>query len=270
MFEYAFMRRAFAVGLLLGVIMPCIGVMIVLKRLSMLGDALSHTSLAGVAAGLLLDIDPVPGATAACVAAAFGIEVIRKKIPQYAELSIAVMLSAGVGLAGVLSGFVRNAAGFNSFLFGSIVAITPGELTATAVISVLVLAAFVLLYKELFAIALDENAAHRAGVPVGAVRCILTAATVSVAARTVGALIVSSMLVLPVACAMQVARSYRQTVLFSILFAEGFIAAGLTLAFYAGLKPGGTIVLLGVGCLLVILAGKTAAAHFSRRKRDVK
>ena len=170
--------------MLLGVIMPCIGVMIVLKRLSMLGDALSHTSLAGVAAGLLLDIDPVLGATAACVAAAFGIEVIRKKIPQYAELSIAVMLSAGVGLAGVLSGFVRNAAGFNSFLFGSIVAITPGELTATAVISVLVLAAFVLLYKELFAIALDENAAHRAGVPVGAVNSlytILTAATVSVA-----------------------------------------------------------------------------------------
>ena len=145
MFEYAFMRRAFAVGLLLGVIMPCIGVMIVLKRLSMLGDALSHTSLAGVAAGLLLDIDPVLGATAACVAAAFGIWVIRKKIPQDAELSIAVMLSAGVGLAGVLSGFVQNAAGFNSFLFGSIVAITPGELTATAVISVLVLAAFVLL-----------------------------------------------------------------------------------------------------------------------------
>lgn len=236
MFEYAFMRRAFAVGLLLGVIMPCIGVMIVLKRLSMLGDALSHTSLAGVAAGLLLDIDPVLGATATCVAAAFGIEVIRKKIPQYAELSIAVMLSAGVGLAGVLSGFV-------------------------------------LLYKELFAIALDENAAHRAGMPVGAVNSlytILTAATVSVAARTVGALIVSSMLVLPVACALQLARSYRQTVLFSILFAEGFIAAGLMLAFYAGLKPGGTIVLLGVGCLLVILAGKTAAAHFARRKRDTK
>ena len=146
-------------------------------------------------------------------------------------------------------------------------------MTATAVISVLVLTAFVLLYKELFAIALDEHAARRAGVPVGAVNSIytiVTAATVSVAARTVGALIVSSMLVLPVACAMQVARSYKQTVLFSILFAEGFIAAGLTLAFYAGLKPGGTIVLLGVGCLLVILAGKTAAAHFSRRKRDVK
>ena len=81
MFEYAFMQRAFAVGLMLGVIMPCIGVTIVLKRLSMLGDALSHTSLAGVAGGLLLGIDPVLGATVTCVCAAFGIEAIRKKMP---------------------------------------------------------------------------------------------------------------------------------------------------------------------------------------------
>ena len=105
---------------------------------------------------------------------------------------------------------------------------------------------------------------------VNSIYTILTAATVSVAARTVGALIVSSMLVLPVACAMQVARSYKQTVLFSILFAEGFIAAGLTLAFYAGLKPGGTIVLLGVGCLLVILTVKTILAHRPRRKCETK
>ena len=110
MFEYAFMRRAFAVGLLLGVIMPCIGVMIgAANAFPCWGMALSIPHWRAWLAGLLLDIDPVLGATAACVAAAFGIEVIRKKIPQYAELSIAVMLSAGVGLAGVLSGFVQNA-----------------------------------------------------------------------------------------------------------------------------------------------------------------
>ena len=214
-FEYLFMQRAFVVGILLAAVVPCVGMVVVCKRLSMIGDALSHTSLAGVAAGLLLGVNPVAGAAAACVAASFGIEAIRRKLPRYSEMSISIIMSAGIGLAGVLSGFVKNSANFNSFLFGSIVAITPGELTATAVISVLVLAAFVLLYKELFAIVLDENAAHRAGVPVGAVNSIytiLTAATVSVAARTVGALIVSSMLVLPVACAMQVARSYKQTV----------------------------------------------------------
>lgn len=268
MFEYAFMQRAFAVGLMLGVIMPCIGVTIVLKRLSMLGDALSHSSLAGVAGGLLLGIDPVLGATVTCVCAAFGIEAIRKKMPQYAELSIAIMLSAGVGLAGVLSGFVQNASGFNSFLFGSIVAIQPTELLWTACISGGVLLTFLLLYKELFYMALDEHAARRAGVPTGVINSIftvLTAATISVSARTVGALIVSSMLVVPVACGMQLGKSYRQTVLWSIFFAESSIAGGLTLAFYAGLKPGGTIVLLSVVWLLILLLGKGAATLLGRR-----
>ena len=87
------MQRAFLVGILLALIIPCVGIVIVLKRLSMIGDALSHTSLAGVAAGLLFNINPVLGATAACVAAAFGIEAIRKKLPRYAEMSIAIILS---------------------------------------------------------------------------------------------------------------------------------------------------------------------------------
>ena len=104
MFEYAFMQRAFIVGVLLALIIPLIGVTVVLRRLSMLGDALSHTSLAGVAAGLLLNVNPVFGASVFCVGAAFGIEGIRRRFPRYAELSISVMLSAGVGLAGVLSG----------------------------------------------------------------------------------------------------------------------------------------------------------------------
>lgn len=192
-FEYPFMQRAFLVGVLLALIIPCVGIVIVLKRLSMIGDALSHTSLAGVAAGLLFNINPVLGATAACVAAAFGIEAIRKKLPRYAEMSIAIILSAGVGLAGVLSGFVRSAASFNSFLFGSIVAISDGELYTVAVVSGIIVLAFLFLYKELFYLALDERAARMSGIPVGIINSVFTvliAVTVSIAARTVGALIV--------------------------------------------------------------------------------
>ena len=275
-FEYAFMQRAFLVGVLLGAIIPCIGIVIVLKRLSMIGDALSHTSLAGVAAGLLLNVNPVLGATAACVAAAFGIEAIRKKMPKYAEMSIAIMMSAGVGLAGVLSGFVKNAANFNSFLFGSIVAISDAELAVVAVVSGIILLSFVLLYKALFYLALDERAARLAGVPTGIVNSlftVLTAVTVSIAARTVGALIVSSMMVVPVACGMQFGRSYKQTVLWSIAFAELFTVSGLFLAYYGRLKPGGTIVLVGVITLLLIFTGKFLFAHRqktlrARRKND--
>ena len=117
--QYGFMQRAFIVGILLAVITPCIGITIVLKRMSMIGDALSHASLAGVALGLLLGINPVFGAGATCIVAALGIEAIRKKIPRYSEMAISVIMSAGIGLAGVLSGFVQNSANFNSFLFGN-------------------------------------------------------------------------------------------------------------------------------------------------------
>jgi zinc transport system permease protein len=257
------MRRAFAVGLLLAVIIPCIGIIVVLKRLSMMGDALSHSSLAGVAAGLILGINPIVGAGAVCIAAALSIEAIRKRIPKYSEMSIAIILSAGVGLAGVLSGFVKNAANFNSFLFGSIVAISDFEMILVACVSFAVLAAFVLLHKELFYVALDERAARLAGVPVRSVNfvfTILTAVTVSIASRTVGALIVSSMMVVPTACAMQLGKSYRQTVAGSIAFAVAFTLLGLFLSYYARLKPGGTIVLLGVVCFLMILLVKKLAA----------
>jgi zinc transport system permease protein len=262
------MRRAFVVGILLAVIIPCVGVIVVLKRLSMIGDALSHTSLAGVAAGLILGINPVLGAVAACVAAALGIEVIRKRLPQYAEMSIAIVLSAGVGLAGVLSGFVQSAANFNSFLFGSIVAIQDFELGMAVAVGLAVMLAFLLLYKELFYIALDERAARLAGIPVRSVNVvftILTAVTVSVAARTVGALIVSSLMVIPVACAMQFGRSYRQTVLWSVGCAVFFMVSGLTAAYYLRLRPGGAVVLIGVASLLLILLGKQAARMIAKK-----
>ena len=259
MFQYAFMQRAFIVGILLAAVIPCIGMVIVCKRLSMIGDALSHTSLAGVASGLILGVNPVFSAAAACILAAFGIEAIRRKLPRFSEMSIAIIMSAGIGLAGVLSGFVKNAANFNSFLFGSIVAISDGELYLVVAVCAAVMLLFFLMYKELFYISLDERSARLAGVPVKTVNFIFTvliAVTVSVAARTVGALMVSSMMVVPVACGMQLGNSYRQTIVWAVALDVIFMAIGLSAAYYLGLKPGGTIVLVGVLVLILILAGK--------------
>lgn len=256
MLQHAFMQRAFIVGILLAVIIPLIGVIVVLKRLSMIGDALSHTSLAGVALGLILGINPVVGAVVTCTAAAFSIEFIRKRIPRYAEISISIIMSVGIGLASVLSGFVKSATDFNSFLFGSIVAITDGELYLVIGISVLVTAAFILFYKEFMYLSFDEKSARLAGIPVRRMNfliTVLTAVTVSVASRSVGALVVSSLMVIPVACAMQVAKSYRQTVVYAVLFAVFFTIAGLTLSYYFSLKPGGTIVLTGVTVLVPLM-----------------
>ena len=222
-FEYAFMQRAFIVGILLGMTIPCIGTIIVLKRLSMLGDTLSHTSLAGVAGGLVFHINPVVGATVTCIGAALGIEAIRKKIPQYAEIAIAII---GIGTAAVLSGFVSNAANFNSFLFGSIVAISDTELYMVITLSVIVLILFILFYKELFYVTFDESSARLVGIRINGINfmfTILTAITVSVATRIVGTLVISSIMVLPVACALQLKKGFRKTVLYSMLPYHRFI-----------------------------------------------
>lgn len=257
MFQYAFMQKAFLVGILLAVIIPLIGVIVVLKRLSMVGDALSHTSLAGVALGLILGINPIIGAIVVCIFAAFSIEQIRKKFPRYAEISISIIMSVGIGLASILSGFIEDGAAFNSFLFGSIVAITDTEVALVLLVTVIVVTVFLLLYKELMFITFDEQGAVLAGVPVGKINFVvtlLTAITVSVAARSVGALMVSSLMVIPVACAMQIANSYKKTVIYSVLFAIGFTVVGLVLSYYFNLKPGGTIVLTGVVVLIPLMA----------------
>ena len=145
-FEFDFIRRAFITGILIAVIAPCIGVIIVLRRLSMIGDTLSHTSLAGIAAGMVAGVNPILGATLFSVFAAFGIEKIRRSFPRYAEIATSVVLSTGVGLAGILSGFIRNNSGFNSFLFGSIVAISKFELYLVVILSTAVIFTMVLLY----------------------------------------------------------------------------------------------------------------------------
>lgn len=259
MFEYAFMQKAFLVGILLAIIIPLIGVIVVLKRLSMIGDALSHTSLAGVALGLLLGIEPIVGAVVVCVIAAFSIETIRRRLPRYAEISISIIMSVGIGLASVLTGFIEDGAAFNSYLFGSIVAITDTEVLMVIIVTVIVVVTFLILYKELMFITFDEQGAILAGLPVKKINFVitlLTAITVSVAARSVGALIVSSLMVIPVACAMQVANSYKKTVIYSVLFAMAFTVVGLVLSYYFNLKPGGTIVLTGVVVLIPLMVAK--------------
>ncbi len=268
-FQYTFMQKAFLVGLLIAIITPCIGMIVVLKRLSMIGDALSHNSLAGVAAGLVLGFNPILGAVIFAITSSFAIERIRKAFPQYSEISISVIMSVGIGLAGILSGFVKNSASFNSFLFGSIVAITDFELYIVIILSCIVMVAVILLYKELFYMTFDEESARLSGIPVKVIDFIftlLTAITISISARTVGALVISSLMVLPVATAMQLSKSYKQTLIYSILIAVTCMVIGLYISYYAGLKPGGTIVLVGVALLLCVLVYKSTLRKFFLRR----
>lgn len=254
MFDYAFMQKAFIIGGLLGIIIPFVGVVSVLRRLSMTGDALSHSSLAGVAIGLVAGLNPVYISIIVCVLSAFAIEFFRRKMPQYSEMSVAIVMSLGVGIAGVMSGFVKSGSSFQSFLFGSILAVTDFEFWLVVGVSFAVILLSILLYKELMHVTFDENSAKLAGIPVNRVNFIFTilnALTVAAASRTVGTLVVSTMMVLPVAVAMQFSKSYKHTVILSCICGVAFIYGGLVSSYLWDFKPGGSIALIGVIALVI-------------------
>lgn len=265
------MRNAFLVAILISIATPLIGHVIVLRRLSAMGDAMSHASLAGVAIGLAFGLNPVAGAVAATVAAGLSIEWIRRQFARYSEMANSIVMSLAVGLAAVFSSRAKSG-NFNSFLFGSIAAVSKNELYTVLVLSVAVVAMFLHLYQPLFYIAFDEEGAAVSGVKVkqaNLIFIILTAIVVSVSAKTVGALIISSLMVLPVACAMQVSHSYKSNLLYSIGFALFFTISGMTCSYYLDLRPGGTIVLIAVGTLFMIFACK-AVLRTIQTKENMK
>ena len=256
LFNYAFMVRALWVGLLVSVTAPLIGQTIVLRRMSMVGDAVAHTTLAGVALGLILGIDPLVTALVTSVIGVIIVDVLRTRLPHYAEVSIAILMSLGIGLAGTLSSFVRDTNRFSSFLFGSIVAISQQEVVLITGVVIIVIAVYLMFYKEIFAVTFDENMAAFAGMPVkliNFVTMLLLGVTLSMAAKTVGSLILSSLLVLPVASALQIAKSYRTTLLWAMAFSVMTMLGGLVMSFYFGLKPGGAVVLLAVALYVLLL-----------------
>lgn len=259
-FSHTFMLKAFAAAIMIAISAPCIGLPIVLKRFSAIGDATSHSALGGIAFGLLIGINPIIGAVLFAVAAVLSVEGLRKKFGTYSEIATVVVMSAGIGLTAVLSGFIKNgSSSISSFMFGSIVAISNFELIMTLILSAIVVIVTLSLYKEIYAITFDEEAASLSGIPVKTINFVimlLTAITVSVASRIVGALMISSMLVIPVAAAMLVAKSYKQTLIISIIFAELFTIAGLFASYYLNLRPGGTIVLIGTAVLVIAAFAK--------------
>lgn len=252
--EFAFFQRALIGGVFIAFVAPLIGTFIVLRRLSLIGDTLAHVSIAGVALGFLINIYPLFIGVLFSLLGAIAIEYLRRMYKSYAELSIAIIMSSGIALASVLFTLGR---GFNmdvqSFLFGNILTLNNQDIGLIAVVAIVVSAVTFSLLKELFVVTFDEDAASVSGLPVKVLNfllTIMTALVISAAIKIVGALLVSAMLTIPVACSLTVSRSFKQTVWLSIAFAELAVIGGLLIAAQWDLAPGGTVVLLLVGLLL--------------------
>lgn len=272
--QFDFLRHTLYTGLLIGLIAPLLGSFIVVRRLSLIADALSHVTLAGIAFGLFLEkklatvfIAPLYSGMAFSVIGSIFIEKLRGVYKAYQEIAIPIILSGGVGLSVIL---ISLANGFNTdlfnYLFGSVSAVSQKDFLSILGIAIFVLVIMVLFYKELFTLSFDEEHATVSGIHSKRIHLlfiVLTALVIAASIRIVGVLLVSALMTLPVAASMRVAKGFKQMIALSITFGEIAVIIGLVLGYYFSIPPGGTIVMVSILLLLISIGWK----RFSLKRR---
>ena len=235
MLEMEFMQRAWLAGLIMAVICPLIGSFLVLRRQSLIGDGLGHIAFAGVAGGALWGFSLVLSAAAATILGALAIEKVRTKLSDAADMVLAIFFYSGMGLAVIFTGLNKDG-GFNlgSILFGSLMMVSSKDLLIVAALGLCTVLFVVLFYRPLQYLTFDEKSAKVAGLPVERLNlllALLTALTVALSMRIVGLLLVSAMMVIPVACALQTAQSFRGTIMQSMAYGLVTVFLGLTISY---------------------------------------
>lgn len=256
MFEFDFMRNAFMAGVVVSVLCPIIGLFIVLRRNSMIGDTLSHSSFAGVAIGLVFGMNPIISAFLFTTICAVIIEFLRGYYKKYAELVMSIVLTLSLGIAIILISTGKANANVNSYLFGSILTVSKSDLLIIATAGIICLLILKVIYNKLIYITFDEEGAKTAGINVKFINylfTILVGATISLSIRIMGILVISSIIVVPVATAMQLKKNFNKTLILSVLFGLIDILLGLFLSYHFDSAPGGTIALTSVIVLVITL-----------------
>lgn len=259
--NFDFMRYSLISGVLIGLIAPLIGAFIVVRRLSLIADALSHVTLGGISFGMFVItiipaftfINPMWFGILFAIIGALLIENLRTSYSNYQEIAIPIIMSAGIALSAI---FISLADGFNQeivgLLFGSISAVTESDLFTIIVIVIIVITFILSFYKELFILSFDEEYSKVIGIPkwIQFLFIIIVAMVISASMRVVGILLVSALITLPVAIAMRMTKGFKQLIILSVVIGELSVISGLVLAFYMNISPGGVIVVL----LVLILA----------------
>lgn len=264
--QYDFLRYTFLTGILIGIIAPLLGTFIVVRRLSLIADSLSHVTLAGIAFGLMMDklllitFSPLYSGMAFSVIGSIGIEKLRSVYKNYQELAIPIILSTGVGLSVI---FISVANGFNTdlfgYLFGSVSAVSQNDFLLIFSIFIIVVGIITIFYKELFTLSFDEEHATISGIHTKRIHLlfiVLTSLVIAASIRIVGVLLVSALMTLPVAAAIRISKGFKQMMLLSILFGEISVIIGIVSGYYLSIPPGGTIVMIAVTILLLSIGYK--------------
>jgi zinc transport system permease protein len=267
--SYGFIQRALVAGILISVLCAVLGIFLVLRRLSLIGDGLAHVTFGSVAVALLLRTDPVYVTLASVplvMLSSLGILKLTEKARIYGDAAIGIVSSLGIA-CGVLLASV--AGGYNvdlfSYLFGNILSISTTELVTAAVLFCVVMLLVALFYNDLFAITFDEDLARSSGIKtdlINKVLVLLTALTVVLAMKVVGIMLISALLILPAVSALQVARGFRTTIVTAVAVAVFSVVSGIFTSFGLNLPTGATIVIINVMLFLLAVISKWGRGRY--------
>ncbi|TVY06899.1 metal ABC transporter permease [Paenibacillus cremeus] len=256
MLHYDFMQRAFCAGGIVALIASVLGVYLMLRRQALMADTLSHVSLAGVAVGSILHMNPSVTGFLVAMLGGIAIEVVRRSYRAYSEMSIAIIMTGGLSTAVVLMSMNQSLnKGFSAYLFGSVVAVSGEQLWMMLGVSLITGIYFILLRRPLYQITFDEETAITSGLPVKWISMsfsVLTGMIVAVAMPVVGVLLVSALIILPAALAIRIASSFAAAVVIAMMIGVSGVFSGLAVSYKLNTPPGGTIALV---LLLILLTG---------------
>ena len=273
MLSYDFMQRAMIAAALVGLMAPLIGVFLVQRRLSLLGDGMGHVALTGIGLSLWLGTAPIPTAMLAAAIGAVLVEVIRYRSRTAGDVALALLFYGGIA-GGVLFASLapgKASSSLNAYLFGSLSTVAPSDVWALIALSVIVAVVLAVFGREMFAVSLDADIAQVQGIRVRVMStliAVLAAVVVVVGMRVVGLLLVSAIMIVPVAAAQQVTRSFRTTAALGVVIGLFAALAGLFVSFAAAVPPGPMIVLIALASFVVLVATAVPIRRKQLRQRS--
>ncbi|UKS25173.1 metal ABC transporter permease [Paenibacillus sp. HWE-109] len=273
MLHYDFMQRAFCAGGLIALLASVLGVYLMLRRQALMADMLSHVSLAGVAAGAYLHMNPTVTGFVVATLGAIAVEYVRRSYKSYSEISVAIIMVGGLSTAVVLMSLNQSInKGFSAYLFGSVVAVNQTELILMFAVALIGGAFFYVFRRPLYQITFDEDTAKTSGLPVSWISLgfsVITGMIVSAAMPIVGVLLVSALVVLPASLAIRIAPSFQAALLIAMGIGLLGVWAGLTASYELSTPPGGTIALLLLSFLVIGLSLKKAIVKWGKARNSL-